>query len=357
MTVTATNHIDIQKASGSTLPGFDFENIVFGKHFSDHMFSAEYKDGQWGNLKVMPFGDLKLSPAAGVLHYGQAIFEGMKAVRDENGKIMLFRPEENLKRLNESAERMCMPELPEDIFMDGLRQLLNIDRGWVPEKDGQSLYIRPFMFASQPVLGVRPSAGYTFLIITSPVGSYYAEPVKLKIETKFSRAAVGGVGYAKAAGNYAASLYPAKLAAQEGYHQLLWTDAKEHKYFEEAGTMNIMFYIDGKLLTPSLDDKTILRGITRDSVIRLARSWGIPVEERKISVEEVVDALETNRLKDVFGMGTAASIAHIALIGYEGKNYELPPIEQRELSNKLKKHLDGVKKGQLKDEFNWIVRV
>jgi branched-chain amino acid aminotransferase len=298
-----------------------------------------------------------MNPAAGALHYGQAIFEGMKAYKASDGKVVLFRPELNIARLNKSAERLCMPTIPESIFMDGLKQLLDVDREWVPAREGNSLYIRPFMFASEAVLGVRPSAGYHFMIITSPVGNYYSESVKLKVEKKYTRAANGGVGYAKAAGNYAAALYPAMLAAKEGYHQLLWTDSKEHKYFEEAGTMNIMFQVEGKLITPSLEPQTILEGITRRSVLELAREMGVTVEERKISVDEIRAALENNTLQDAFGVGTAANIAPVALIGFGDKDYDLPPVAERELSAKLKSALEAIKKGQVEDRHNWTVKI
>jgi branched-chain amino acid aminotransferase len=355
--ITLTNKIAVKQTANPRVTNFDFKNIQFGKQFSDHMFIAQYKDGKWGNLEIAPFGDFQMSPAAGALHYGQAIFEGMKAYKGEDGKVILFRPELNIERMNISAERLCMPTIPSDIFMDGLKQLLDIDREWVPALEGNSLYIRPFMFASEPVLGVRPSSTYHFMIITSPVGSYYAEPVKLKVEKRFTRAANGGVGFAKAAGNYAAALYPAMLAAKEGYHQLLWTDANEHRYFEEAGTMNIMFQIDNKLITPSLAPKTILGGITRRSVLELATEWGIKVEERKVSVAEVLDALKSNRLQDAFGVGTAANIAQVALIGFDEEDYELPPVGERELSNKLKRALDAIKKGKVEDQNNWTLKV
>ena len=334
----------------------NFDNLVFGKNFSDHMFVADYKDGKWGSFKIQPYENLVLSPATSSLHYGQAIFEGLKAYKNEAGEILIFRPTENLKRLNKSAERMCMAELPEDIFMAGLTELISLDKDWIANKPGYSLYIRPLMFATDEFIGVRPSETYKFIIFTGPAAHYYAEPVKVKVETYYSRSMEGGTGFAKTAGNYAGSLLPAKLALQQGYHQLLWTDAKEHKYFEESGTMNVMFVIGDTILTPPAAD-TILKGITRDSVLILARDWGMKVEERRVSVEEVMNAAKAGTLKEAFGVGTAATIAHISVIGYEGKDYTLPDPKGREFSNKIQKALDDIKTGKTADKFNWIYKV
>ena len=255
--------------------------------------------------------------------------------------------------MNVSADRMCMPYLPEDVFMEGLRSLLKLDRDWIPSSEGSSLYIRPFMFSADEYIGIRPSQDFTFMIINSPVGPYYSTPVKVKIETHFTRAVEGGTGFAKAGGNYGGSLYPAKLAQEKGYHQLIWTDGKEHKYVEESGTMNVMFVFDNTLVTPSLGD-SILRGITRDSVLALAKHWGVKVEERRVSVAEVVDGLKSGRLTEAFGAGTAATIAHIELIGYEEKNYYLPPVEKRKFSNRVLQELDGIKRGLIEDSFGWM---
>ncbi len=242
--------------------------------------------GKWQDARITPFADMKMSPANSALHYGQSIFEGLKAFRSESeDKILIFRPEENCKRLNRSAKRMCMPEIPEELFMEGLSQLVDLDRKWVPNKEDSSLYVRPFMFATDEYIGVRPSETYRFIIFTSPVGSYYSEPVKVKIETHYTRAVSGGTGAAKTAGNYAASLYPAKLAQEQGYHQLIWTDGKEHKYIEEAGTMNIMFVIGNKLRTAPLTD-TILPGITRASVLQMAKDWGLDVQEKPVDNQQ-----------------------------------------------------------------------
>jgi branched-chain amino acid aminotransferase len=280
----------------------------------------------------------------------------MKASKTEDGEILLFRPEENAKRFNISAERMCMPEVPVPMFMDALRSLLDIDRNWVPKKGGYSLYIRPFMIAMDPYVGIRPSDTYKFIIFTCPVGAYYSEPVKVKIETHFSRAVEGGTGYAKAGGNYAGSLYPAMKGQEEGFRQLIWTDAKEHKYIEESGTMNVLFVIDGKIITPSSSD-TILAGITRRSVVDIAKDWGYEVEERRVSVEEIVNAMKEGRMTEAFGAGTAATIAQIIAIHHDGVTYDLPAVEGRDFSNKVLEYLEQYKSGKVEDKFNWIVKL
>ncbi len=346
----------VEKIAQSRLSQTDFSNLVFGKYYSDHMFIVEYSDKEWKNARIMPYGDLQLSPAISALHYGQAIFEGLKAYKNEAGEISVFRPEANAQRLNASAERLAMPTLPEEYFLNGLHQLLSLDRDWIPSAAGHSLYIRPFMFATDAYTGVRPSESYLFIIFTCPVGVYYSKPVRVKVETHFTRAAKGGVGYAKAAGNYASALYPTALAQKEGYDQLLWTDGKNHEYFEESGTMNVMFVMDDKLITPATSD-SILKGITRDSVVTLAKQMGITVEERAVSVKEVIEAAQKGTLQEAFGVGTAATIAPISVIGYEGKDYTLPAIETRTLSAKVKQALDAIKTGQAEDTFNWLMKL
>lgn len=348
-----TLKIEVNKTTKSRLPEVDFQNIPFGKIYADHMFMTDFRDGDWRNLRAVPYGQMLVSPATPAIHYGQSIFEGLKAYKNKKGEALIFRPLDNWKRMNVSADRMCMPYLPEDIFMEGIQTLIGLDRDWIPTAKGSSLYIRPFMFSADEYIGIRPSLDFTFMIINSPVGPYYTTPVKVKIETKYTRAAEGGTGFAKAGGNYGGSLYPAKLAQEQGYHQLIWTDGREHKYIEESGTMNVMFVIDDRVVTPALTD-TILRGITRDSVLALARHWGMEVEERKISVEELVTGLESGRVKEAFGAGTAATIAHIELIGYEGQNYYLPPVETRKFSNKVLNELDAMKRGLKPDAFGWI---
>ncbi|MFO7258812.1 MAG: branched-chain amino acid aminotransferase [Bacteroidota bacterium] len=352
----AAQRIEIQRVEQSRVGEFDFSNIPFGKHYTDHMFMADFRDGAWKNLRIVPYGKITISPASPTLHYAHSIFEGLKAYRSESGEALVFRPLANLNRLNRSAERMCLATVPEDLYMESMRELIALDREWIPRQPGASLYIRPFLFSADEYIGIRPSIDFTYMVILSPVGMYYSDPVRVKIETHYTRAAAGGTGYAKTGGNYAASIYPALLAQKEGYHQLLWTDGRAHEYIEESGTMNVMFVIDDTLVTPELTD-SILPGITRDSVLTLARHWGWKVEERKVSVKEVVEALASGKMQEAFGVGTAATIAHIEAIGYEGKDYTLPPIAERTFANKLYEELEGIKRGTRPDPFNWMVRM
>jgi len=341
----------------SRLASTDLSNIPFGKIYTDHMFMADFRGGAWKNFRIMPYGYMPISPATPALHYGQSIFEGMKAYTSANGnEALVFRPLDNWKRMNISAERMCMPTLPEELFMESLTALIELDRAWIPKTEGSSLYIRPFMFSADEFIGIRPSLDFTFMIILSPAGPYYSTPVKVKIETHYTRAVEGGTGYAKAGGNYGGAIYPAKLAQDQGYHQLIWTDGKTHEYVEESGTMNVMFVIDNVLVTPALSD-SILAGITRKSVLDLARHWGMPVEERRVSVNELVKALQESRVQEAFGAGTAATIAHIEMIGHEGKNYALPPVEKRLFANKVFAELENIKRGKSPDLFEWIYRI
>jgi branched-chain amino acid aminotransferase len=354
--MVSTLDITIEKTAKSRLGSIDVNNVPFGKVFSDHMLVAEYKDGQWQKPVISPYREIPMSYSISALHYGQAIFEGMKAYKNENGEVALFRPLENYHRLNRSAQRMAMPGVPEDIFIGGLMELLKIDKNWIPDSETGSLYIRPFIIATDEAIGVKASDTYKFIIITCPAGKYYQEPVKVMVETNYFRAVEGGVGFVKAAGNYGRSLFPTKLAQSKGYQQVIWTDAKTHSYIEESGTMNVMFVIDGVLLTPSLSD-TILSGITRDSVLKIARDWGMMVEERKISIKEVINAHKKGKLQEAFGVGTAATIAHIITIGYEGKDYDLPPIEQRSFSPKVDEALRDIRKGRITDKFHWMLKV
>ena len=347
----------VTHTSQSHLSAVDWDNLPFGKIFADHMFVMEYANGEWQKGEIIPFGPIDMHPAMSAIHYGQSIFEGMKAYRNQSNEVVLFRPELNARRFAESAARMCMPEIPEDLFLEAVKQLVSIDAAWVTDKPGYALYIRPFMFATDEFVGIKPSDTYKFVIINSPVGAYYAEPVRVKIEEHYTRAAVGGVGRAKAAGNYGASLYPAKLAQQQGFHQLVWTDAKTHTFIEESGTMNIVFVIDDKIITPTEEADTILRGTTKKTVLELARQWGIPVEERPVTVAEIIDAAKTGKLQDAFGAGTAATIAPIALIGYSDEKITLPALETRTLSLKIKAHLDGVKSGAIEDTMHWVQKV
>lgn len=352
-----TLNIKVTQTTHSHIDQVDWDNLPFGKIFSDHMLVMDYKDGEWQQPEIVPFGNLSLHPATSAIHYGQSIFEGMKANRSTNGDILIFRPDMNAQRFRESCERMCMPIVPDEMFVELVRKMVEVDADWVPNREGYSLYIRPFMFATDEFVGIRPSETYKFIVFTCPVGAYYSEPVNVKIEEFYTRASVGGVGRAKTAGNYGASLYPAKQGQLKGFHQLVWTDGIEHKYIEESGTMNIVFVIDGKLITPSEDADTILRGVTKRSVLDIAKQWNIPVEERKVSVEEIVTAMRNGTLQDAFGAGTAATIAHIAKIGYRDEVFNLPPIEGREISNKIRNYLDDLKAGKIEDAFGWCLKV
>jgi branched-chain amino acid aminotransferase len=351
-----TLKIEIERVSKSRLPEVDFKNLPFGKVYTDHMFLADYKAGEWKNARIVPYGYMPMSPASPALHYGQSIFEGMKAYATGNGETYIFRALDNLKRLNISADRMCMPAVPEELFMDGLSTLLDVDRKWIPTSEGSSLYIRPFLFSADEYIGIRPSQDFTFMIILCPVGAYYAAPVKVKIETHYTRAVAGGTGFAKAGGNYGGAIYPTKLANEEGYDQLIWTDGKEHKFIEESGTMNVMFVMNDTLMTPALSD-SILAGITRDSVLKLARHWGMKVEERKISVDELLKGLQGKTVSEAFGVGTAATIAQIEVIGHEGIKYVLPPVSERKFSNKVYQELEAIKRGQASDPFSWMQKI
>lgn len=348
--------IRTQRTSASRLQQLDPEHLEFGKIFSDHMFVVDYRDGEWQDAQIVPYGNMSVSPANSALHYGQAIFEGMKAYKNADGDIALFRPYDNLHRLNASAERMCMPTLPEELFMQGLSQLIRLDGEWVPNTPGSSLYIRPFMFATDGFIGVRPSESYRFVIFTCPVGLYYNKPLRVRFEEKYVRSAEGGAGYAKNAGNYGAAMYPTKLAQQEGYNQLIWTDASEHRYVEESGTMNAIFVIDGKIVTPALSS-SILDGITRRSILDLARDWGLTVEERKVSAVEIMQAISDGRLEEAFGVGTAATIAPIAVIGYQGHDYELPQPRADRFSARASEALHAIRTGNAVDTHSWMVAV
>ncbi|MDF2449339.1 MAG: branched chain amino acid aminotransferase apoenzyme [Bacteroidota bacterium] len=352
----ANADIKIEKTAHSRVKDYDVNDVPFGKCFSDHMFVAEYANGKWEKSYITPYRDIPMSYAMSALHYGQAIFEGMKAYKSESGEVSIFRPLENFKRMNKSAIRMAMPEVPEEIFMGGLIELLKLDAAWVPTSETGSLYIRPFLIATDEAIGVKASDTYKFVIITCPAGKYYSEPIKVLIETNYIRAVQGGVGFVKAAGNYGRSLYPTKLAQQKGYQQVIWTDGATHSYLEESGTMNLMFVIGDSVVTPALGD-TILAGITRDSVLALAKDWGMKVEERKISINEVLEAHEAGTLKEAFGVGTAATIAQIIGIGHVDNYYPLPPVEERKFSNKVDETLRNIRKGKADDNHNWMFKV
>jgi branched-chain amino acid aminotransferase len=348
--------ITIQPTSSSRIDQVDFDHLSFGRSFADHMLVAEYADGAWQSVTIQPYGPLSYQPAMMSLHYGQAIFEGMKGYRSVSGDIQVFRPEENLKRFNKSALRMCMPEVPKEIFLDGLRTLLKLDQAWVPAKEGCSLYIRPFMFATDEYVGVTPSNTYKFIIFNCPVGSYYSKPLRVRVETEYIRAAKGGVGFSKNAGNYGGSLFPTQNAINDGYDQIIWTDAATHQYVEEAGTMNLMFVVDGSLVTAPTGD-TILDGVTRKSVLQIAKDWGMKVEERQLSVKELVEGIVSGSVTEAFGAGTAAVIAPIATIGFEGVDYHLPEQKPADFSSRVYTEINQIRLGEIADSRGWIWKV
>lgn len=340
-------------------PGQD-NPLVFGTIFTDHMFEMDYEEGKgWYDPRVVPYHKLELEPSAMVFHYGQEMFEGLKAYKAEDGRILLFRPDKNIERANRSNRRLCIPELPEDVFMEGLKAVVSTDRDWIPTKPGTSLYIRPFVIATDPFLGVRPSHTYKFMIILSPVGAYYAsglDPVKIWIEDEYVRAVKGGIGEAKTGGNYVASLASQVKAHDEGYSQVLWLDGVHRKYIEEVGAMNIFFKINGVVVTPKLNG-SILPGVTRDSVIALCREWGIPVEERQISVEEVVSAAESGQMEECFGTGTAAVISPVGELRYEQERMAIGGGSIGELTQKLYDTITGIQLGKAIGPAGWSVEV
>lgn len=348
--------IHIERTEVSHLGTVDFERLQFGKWYSDHMFVAEWRHGRWVDCHIIPFGNLPFSPASSALHYGQIIFEGMKAFCDPEGHPLLFRPEMNRCRFNISAERMGMPPVPSALWHEALNELIWLDRNWIPRQEGASLYVRPFMFATDRFIGIRPTEFFKFLIITSPAGLYYSRPVRVLTMDHYVRAFPGGVGYAKAAGNYGATMLPLREALQQGYDQVLWLDGIEKRYIQEIGTMNVFFVIDDVVITPELDG-TILDGVTRDSLITLLRHRGVRVEERRIAIDEVLEAGRQGRLQDAFGSGTAASVVAISEIMHRGQTATLPPVEQRYWWKELKAELEGIKYGTRPDPFGWRVPV
>jgi branched-chain amino acid aminotransferase len=352
----AASAISVSRTGKSRVNEQDVNNVPFGRIFTDHMFITDFRDGVWTNARIEPYREIPMSYAISALHYGQAIFEGMKAYKNQQGEVAVFRPHDNFKRLNVSAKRMAMPEITEELFFGALNHLLTLDAEWVPTSDTGSLYIRPFMISTDEAIGVRPSDTYQFIIIACPAGKYYSEPVKVKVENHYFRAVHGGVGYVKAAGNYGRSLYPTRLAQEKGFQQVIWTDAETHKYVEESGTMNLMFIIGDTLLTPALGD-TILDGITRKSVLAIARDWGMKVEERKVSIQEIVEAHHKGILKEAFGTGTAATIAHISHIGIEDQLLVLPDVNKREFSPKVDSYLREIRKGKTADKFGWMYKI
>ena len=350
-----TSNIEIQRVKNSKIASVDFDNLPFGSVYSDHMLTCDFVNGKWQEPKIVPFAPITLDPSAKIFHYGQSIFEGMKAYKDADDNVMLFRPLDNCKRLNKSAERLVIPEIPEDIFMDGLKALLEVDRDWIPTNDGSSLYIRPFMFASGNGFHASPADAYKFIICSAPSGPYFAGKVKVLIEEKYARAANGGVGYAKAGGNYAAQFYPTQLAIEKGYNQVIWTDDNSHQFIEEAGAMNIFVRINDTLITSPTSDR-ILDGITRKSILQIAEDNGIDTEIRKISVGEVVEAAKNGSLKEMFGAGTAAVISPISGFGYQDSDYDLPELEDT-YAAKLKKLITDIQTNKTEDPYGWRVLI
>lgn len=353
---TLEQHILITQTNEPRLHTVNMDDIPFGKVFSDHMLVARFSKGEWQRPEILPYGPLELSPAVSSLNYGQSVFEGMKAFRNEAGQAVLFRPEENFKRINRSGHRLCMPPIPREIFLDGLKELIRLDQDWIPSRKQGSLYIRPLYFATDEYIGVKASDDYIFTIFTCPVGPYYTQPVNLLASKDFVRAAIGGTGAAKAAGNYAGALLPDKLAKEQGYNNVLWLDAKEHRYIEECGTMNIFFVIDGVVVTPNLSG-TILEGITRNSAIKVLKQSGYKVEERPISIYEVQAAHHEGKLQEGFGAGTAATISHIAKIGFAGEDMVLPDVSDRKVGPWLGGKLERMKYGIEEDPYGWIIPV
>ena len=347
----------IQKTENPRISTFDPNNFSFGNTFIDHMVICEYEDGKWGEVKVMPYGPLPFTPAMMGVNYGQACFEGMMAYKYKNGQVFLFRPEKNFERFNKSSKRLAIPEVTEEIFLEGLRALVDLDRDWIPQGEGNSLYIRPVVFATEEALKARISSKYMFAIVATPAKSYYTAPVSVLISDYYSRSANGGVGFAKAAGNYAGAFYPTQLANEQGYEQVIWTDDTTHEYFEESGTMNVFVRINDTIITPKTSEK-ILDGVTRDSFIQLAKKRGFNIEIRDVSVKEVVDAQKSGELKEIWGVGTAVVTSRFEAIGYKGEKLQLPSLNSEEsYAEILKNDLVNIQTNQSEDPFGWRVLV
>ncbi|MBC2699522.1 MAG: branched-chain amino acid aminotransferase [ANME-2 cluster archaeon] len=351
--------IKITKSKTSKIDSVDFENLGFGEVFSDHMFSMDYENGEWINQRIEPYGKIEFEPAMCTLHYAQAVFEGLKAFHVKDGSINIFRPEKNLDRMNRSNERMCMPTIDKDMFFDAMNELVKLERDWIPKDTGHSLYIRPFMFGTENFLGVHPSSTYRFMIILSPVGAYYKEgfnPVSLLVPEEYVRAVKGGVGEAKTAGNYAASLLPARIAQEKGFTQVLWLDGEHHKYIDEVGTMNIFFVIDDEVITPPLEG-SILPGVTRDTALDLTKSWGMKVSERRISIDELIQSSKEGRLQEVFGTGTAAVISPVDEIQYRDTNININEGQIGPIARRLFDEISGIQYGEISDTHGWIYNI
>lgn len=347
----ATRDLTIKKTSQSRLAEADRTNLSFGATPTDHMFTCEYKDGGWQNPEIIPFGEISLSPFAHCFHYGQTIFEGLKAYRMTDGNASVFRPGDNYSRMVRSAERMCMPEIPRELFFDGLTALVGLDNGWIPDTKGGSLYLRPFLIATEPRLGVKIAEEYRFMIVAAPAGNYFSHPLKLKVETDYVRTADGGVGFAKCGGNYAAGYFPTKKAKESGFDQVIWTDSRQNRFIEESGVMNIMLAVDDQLLTPPATS-SILAGITRDSLLTLAGDYGLKPAEQKISVEQLESWLATGKVREVFGSGTAAVISPVAEIAV-GTNHYRVPVKEDSFMYWAKQRLEAIRTGAAPDKYGW----
>lgn len=347
--------INIESVSESKISEIDFENLDFGRVFTDHMFTCDFRNGIWENPQIKPYQALTIAPSARVFHYGQAVFEGMKAYKDDDGGVWLFRPKDNFERINISAERLAIPSFPEDFFFEGLKSLLKLDKAWIKPGIGNSLYVRPFVIATEPAISAAPAAEYKFMIICSPAKSYYKGDLRVLFAERFSRSADGGVGYAKAAGNYGAQFYPTSLANKKGFQQIIWTDANTHDYLEEAGTMNIFFRVNDTLLTAPNNDR-ILDGITRKSIISLADQLNIKCEVRRVSVKEIKEAATNGSLREIFGAGTAAVISPISAFEHAGDVFEIPKLEDS-FAATFKKALMQIQYNEAEDPFNWRYRV
>jgi len=348
--------MSVTKVQRSKLKEIDFNDLPFGKYFTDHMLEVDFADGEWKSPGIRPYQALPTEPSLAALHYGQAIFEGIKAYKNKDGRAFIFRPYDNFRRFNISADRMQMPGIPEEIFIEGMRRLIEIEKDWIPAKDDYSLYIRPVMYATDCTLGVKPSDTYKFIILLSPTGPYYSAPMRIYVEEKYTRAAPGGVGYAKNAGNYGASLKAFAEAKSKGYDQVLWTDAFEHKWLQEVGTMNVFFLFGKNAVTPSLDEGTILDGVTRDSAITLLKEMGLTMEERNISIEELIQAHKSGQLSEIFGTGTAATISPIKELKY--KDYSMHfDTSTWKIAPALKKILMDIRAGQREDKWGWMLEV
>lgn len=347
-----TSAIAVERTATSRLSSVDFKNLGFGNYISDHMLIADYKKGKWQDPRIMPFGEIGMTPAILALHYGQSVFEGMKAFMNKDGNINIFRPHRHHQRLLKSLERMSMPAISEELFLASLSAIVETDQKWIPTSEGSSLYLRPLVFASESKLGVKVSDEYKFVILTSPVGPYFAKPVCVKVEEDYVRAAEGGTGFAKCAGNYGGAFYPTRLANQAGFDQVLWTDARDHKYIDESGAMNVMFVLNGKLVTPALST-SILDGVTRDSILALAQYLGMEKEERKVSVAEIEEGFKKGTLTEAFGVGTAAVVSTIAIINIRGKDYSLPADSPTSFQQRVKQKLHDIRMGHDEDKNGW----